>query len=125
EGLARTKEMWARSRIKMADFYYYKRSRYQAARVFYNEAITIAPTSEVADSARQKLAQLEVDEAQYLARQAELAGRPQRNGFFGLFRKVKTVERLALPDDPNVRDDEEERPQQPGSVTPGRAAPNP
>ncbi len=122
EGLARTKEMMAESRIKMADFFYYKRSRYQAARVFYNEAITIAPTSAAADSAKKKLAQLDVDEARYLARQAELAGRPQRNGFFGLFRKTKTVEPIVLPDDPAVKAEEEARKRSGNTVTPGAAA---
>lgn len=122
EGLARTKEMWAESRIKFADFYYFKRSRYQAARVFYNEAITIAPTSAAADSARQKLALLEVDEAKYLERQAALAGRPKRNGMFGLFKKVKTLEPIVLPDDPSVQ--EEEAPKPGSSVAPGRATPS-
>jgi len=123
EGLARTKEMQAESRMKMADFYYFKRSRYQAARVFYNEAITIAPTSAAADGARKKLAQLEVDEAKYLERQAKLAGRPKRNGMFGLFKKVKTVEPIVLPDDPNEKEEETVTPGT--SVTPGRAAPSP
>lgn len=118
EGLARMKQMMAESRIKMADFYYYKRDRYQAARVFYNEAITIAPTSEAAESARQKLAQLEVDEARELARRAERAGRPERNGFFGLFKRAKTVEPIVLPDDPEVRAEEEAK-RRGETVTPG------
>jgi outer membrane protein assembly factor BamD len=86
-GQARMKEMLAQSRLKIADFYYYKRSRYQAARVFYNEAITIAPTSESATLARERLAQLEVDEAEIAAQIAadtERAGKKSR--FFGLFK---------------------------------------
>lgn len=72
-GLARMKDMLARSRLKMAEFYYLKRARYQAARVFYNEAITIAPTSESARIARERIAQLEVDEAKAEARKAKQA----------------------------------------------------
>jgi len=109
EGLARMKQMMAESRIKMADFYYYKRSRYQAARVFYNEAITIAPTSAAAQSAREKLAQLEVDEARAQARLAAQAGKPKREGFFGLFKKERTIEPV-LPDDPEVKAEEAAKP---------------
>jgi outer membrane protein assembly factor BamD len=107
QGLARMKEMMAESRMKMADFYYYKRSRYTAAKVFYNEAITIAPTSDAAQKARERLARLEVDEAAYQAKVAAQAGKPQRNRFFGLFRKAKTVEPIVLPDDPKVKAEEE------------------
>ena len=37
------KEILAQSKFKMAEFYYKKRKNYPAARVFYNEAITVAP----------------------------------------------------------------------------------
>jgi hypothetical protein len=74
--------MLARSRLKIADFYYLKRSRYQAARVFYNEAITIAPNSESAQQARERIAQLEVDEARYEASILAQAEKPRR-GFLG------------------------------------------
>jgi outer membrane protein assembly factor BamD len=86
-GQARMKEMLAQSRLQMADFYYFKRSRYQAARVFYNEAITIAPNSESATLARERIAQLEVDEARIAAQIAadtEQSGKKSR--FFGLFK---------------------------------------
>lgn len=85
-GQARMKEMLAQSRLKIADFYYFKRSRYQAARVFYNEAITIAPTSESATLARERLAQLEVDEAEVAAQIAADTERTRKKGgLFGLF----------------------------------------
>jgi len=85
-GEARMKEMLAQSRLKMADFYYFKRSRYQAARVFYNEAITIAPTSESATLARERLAQLEVDEAEIAAQIAADTEGTGRRGFLGFFK---------------------------------------
>ena len=87
DGLARMLEMEARSRIVMADFYYDKRKRYQAARVFYNEAITIAPTSQIAETARERLAQLELDEAKDEVRIAREMAKGEKTGFLGLFRR--------------------------------------
>lgn len=85
-GEARMKEMLAQSRLKIADFYYFKRSRYQAARVFYNEAITIAPNSDSAKLARERLAQVDVDEARVAAQIAADTERTRkRGGFLGLF----------------------------------------
>lgn len=121
QGLARMKQMLAESRIKCADFYYYKRGRYEAAKVFYNEAITIAPNSEVAQDAREKLARLEVDEAAAQAKLAALAGRPQRNGFLGFFKKAKTLEPV-LPDDPSVKAEEDAK-KSGGTVQPATPAP--
>jgi outer membrane protein assembly factor BamD len=122
QGLARMKQMLAESRLKIADFYYYKRERYQAAKVFYNEAITIAPNSEIAQNAREKLARLEVDEAAAQAKLAALAGRPQRNGFLGFFKKAKTLEPI-LPDDPTVNVEEESK-KGAGTVQPGGVPPS-
>ena len=43
KGLDGMKTMLAESKMRMADFYFYKRSNFKAARVFYNEAITAYP----------------------------------------------------------------------------------
>ena len=59
QGLDRMKKMLGESKIKIADFYFYKRDNYTAARVFYNEAITSYPDSDVAKKARQRLAEVE------------------------------------------------------------------
>jgi outer membrane protein assembly factor BamD len=45
--------------MTMGDFYYKHRSNYKAAKVFYNEAITIYPESPVAERARRLLARIE------------------------------------------------------------------
>ncbi len=58
------KRMLAESKMKMADFYFFKRDNYTAARVFYNEAITSYPDSEVARRARKMLAQVELKASQ-------------------------------------------------------------
>lgn len=47
--------MLAESKMQMANFFDYYRDNYVAARVFYNEAITIYPESEVAARARARL----------------------------------------------------------------------
>lgn len=63
KGLDNMKQMLSESKMKIADFYFYKRSNYTAARVFYNEAITAYPDSPVARRAKQKLAEVEAKAA--------------------------------------------------------------
>ncbi len=59
KGLDEMRTVLAESKIKMADFYFYKRDNYTAARVFYNEAITVYPDSPVAQLAKTRLAAVE------------------------------------------------------------------
>ncbi|MDB6127894.1 MAG: Tetratricopeptide 2 repeat protein [Verrucomicrobia bacterium] len=59
KGLDGMKKMLAESKMKMADFYFYKRDNYTAARVFYNEAITAYPDSDIAKVARTRLTAVE------------------------------------------------------------------
>ena len=59
KGLDAMKKLLAESKMNMADFYFYKRDNYVAAKVFYNEAITAYPDSEVAKLARVRLAAVE------------------------------------------------------------------
>jgi outer membrane protein assembly factor BamD len=59
KGLDGMKKMLAESKMKIADFYYYKRSNYKAAKVFYNEAITAYPDSDVASRAKVRLTDVE------------------------------------------------------------------
>lgn len=59
KGLDGMKTMLAESKMKIADFYFYKRSNYKAARVFYNEAITAYPESAIANRAKTRLAEVE------------------------------------------------------------------
>ncbi len=49
--------------MTMGDFYYKHRSNYKAAKIFYNEAVTIYPDSPVAERARGLLAKIEKIEA--------------------------------------------------------------
>jgi outer membrane protein assembly factor BamD len=62
------KTILAKSKLTLADYYYKYRQNYKAARVFYNEAITVYPDSSVAAQARAKL----VDVDARLAQQANL-----------------------------------------------------
>lgn len=70
-GLAEMKEILAQSKFKMAEFYYKKRTNYPAARVFYNEAITVAPNSETATTAGERLEEIETKSVALRQKQAE------------------------------------------------------
>ncbi len=59
KGLAKMKTVLAQSKIILADYNFKYRKNYQAAKIFYNEAITIYPDSEVATAARTKLVKVE------------------------------------------------------------------
>ena len=59
KGLDGMKVMLAESKMKIGDFYLYKRSNFKAAKVFYNEAITAYPDSEVAKRAKLRLVDVE------------------------------------------------------------------
>lgn len=63
DGVDRMKSILAESKIKIGDFYFYKRDNYTAARVFYNEAITSYPDSPVAERARSRLTEVEAKAA--------------------------------------------------------------
>ncbi len=62
KGLVDARNTFAQSKIKIGDFYFYKRNNYKAARVFYNEAITSYPESATATEARARLAEVEAAE---------------------------------------------------------------
>jgi outer membrane protein assembly factor BamD len=59
KGLANMKKVLALSKMTLADYYFKYRHNYQGAKVFYNEAITVYPGSEVATQARAKLVLVE------------------------------------------------------------------
>jgi len=56
KGLDKMKTVLSRSKLELGDYYYKYRKNYKAAKVLYNEAITVYPDSAVATEARQKLA---------------------------------------------------------------------
>ncbi|MBN2068122.1 MAG: tetratricopeptide repeat protein [Opitutales bacterium] len=55
-GLEEMYEIHAKSKLIMGEFYYHARDAYQSAKVFFNQAITIAPESHSAQEAREYLA---------------------------------------------------------------------
>jgi outer membrane protein assembly factor BamD len=81
KGLDDMKRMLAESKMMIGDFYFYKRSNYTAARVFYNEAITSYPDSEVAKRARAKLNDVEAK----AARAANPSAAPAKKKHFLFF----------------------------------------
>ncbi len=56
KGLQEMEDTFAKSKLEMGEFYYKKRKNIEAARVFFNEAITVAPNSNSAQNARDYLA---------------------------------------------------------------------
>lgn len=64
DGLSGAKNILSLSKLKMGDFYYYKRSKYDAAKILYNEAITIAPLSKTAETAKVRLEKIDALVAQ-------------------------------------------------------------
>jgi outer membrane protein assembly factor BamD len=82
KGLDRMKVVLAESKMKIADFYFYKRSNYTAAKVFYNEAITAYPDSPVAVRAKQKLAEVEARATRNPQKPGQPAPKKKKHFFF-------------------------------------------
>ena len=55
KALKNMREIHAQSKLRTADFYYVYRKNQRAAINFYNETITVAPNSEAALIAREKI----------------------------------------------------------------------
>jgi outer membrane protein assembly factor BamD len=73
KGLDEMKTVLAKSKLTIADYYLKYRRNYKGAKVFYNEAITVYPDSDIAAQARTKL--VEVD-AKLEEQAAAAAGAP-------------------------------------------------
>ncbi|GAB1487785.1 hypothetical protein MASR2M8_02260 [Opitutaceae bacterium] len=84
-GLSDMKQMLAESKMRIADFYFNRRSNYKAARVFYNEAITVHPDSAIAAKAREQLAKLDAEEARRASTAPANGNAAPRRKFLGLF----------------------------------------
>lgn len=59
QGLAEMEDVYARSKLVIGQYYFKYRRWYQAAEIFFNEAITIAPDSAAAASARSYISRIE------------------------------------------------------------------
>jgi outer membrane protein assembly factor BamD len=66
-GASEMRTTLAQSRISLADWYFRYRNNFTAARILYNEAITIFPDSEIAAEAREKIARVDAAEAELKA----------------------------------------------------------
>lgn len=53
--LANARDLYARSKLTIGDFFYKYRCNFEAARIYYNEAITVAPNSCASQEAQQRL----------------------------------------------------------------------
>lgn len=77
KGLAEMEDVYARSKLVIGQYYFKYRRWYQAAEIFFNEAITIAPDSAAAASAREYIARIEEIRANYPATK-ETEASPER-----------------------------------------------
>ncbi len=77
KGLDGMKTMLAESKMKIGDFYFYRRDNYTAAKVFYNEAITAYPESPIAGRAKARLADVEAK-----ASGKKVEGEPKKKRFW-------------------------------------------
>lgn len=59
EGLTEMRNQYADSKLVIGKYYYIHRNWFRASKIFFNEAITIAPDSPAANEARQYLAKIE------------------------------------------------------------------
>jgi len=82
KGLGSMKKVLAESKMKMADFYFYHRDNYVAAKVLYNEAITVYPESEVAARAKLMLADVEAKAAGKPLPTTSPGGAPKKKRFW-------------------------------------------
>lgn len=64
QGLAEMEDVYARSKLVIGEYYFKYRRWYQAAEIFFNEAITIAPDSAAATSARNYISRIEAIRAE-------------------------------------------------------------
>jgi len=85
EGLDEMRTVLAESKVKMGDFYFKKRDNYTAARVFYNEAITTYPDSEIAERARAQLVKVEAAAAKHQPADDAAPARAKRKKRFLFF----------------------------------------
>ena len=77
EGLADMEDVYARSKLVIGQYYFRYRGWYNAAEIFFNEAITIAPDSPAADTAREYLQRIQDYRASIEANPA-MAEAPER-----------------------------------------------
>ena len=89
KGLADMKKVLAQSKLTIADYYYKYRRNYKAAKVFYNEAITVYPDSDLAAQARTKLtdvdAKLELQASTAAKTPAPKPAEPKKKKRFFIF----------------------------------------
>lgn len=86
-GLQEMEEVYARSKLVIGQFYYRYRRWYDAAEIFFNEAITVAPESDAAATAREFLVRVEEDRAARDAARASGDAQRERNFIQRLLRR--------------------------------------
>jgi outer membrane protein assembly factor BamD len=80
-GLAGMEDVYARSKLVIGQYYFKHRRWYRASEIFFNEAITIAPDSPAADSARNYLNRIEEIRENYVPEKRDPADAKKEKSF--------------------------------------------
>lgn len=78
KGLEEMEDVYARSKLVIGQYYFKYRRWYQAAEIFFNEAITIAPESPAAGTAREYIARIAEIREMFRDRMEENENTPSR-----------------------------------------------
>lgn len=110
-GLSEMQDVLARSKLVIGQFYFRYRRWYDAAEIFFNEAITVAPESEAAVQAREYLSVVEVRRAEREAARARGDAERERNFIQRLFRRgsSSTLSAPAIQVDPESEPEDASR----------------
>jgi len=83
KGLAEMEDIYARSKLVIGEYYFKHRRWYQAAEIFFNEAITTAPDSEAAFTARGYIQQIETIRANWTPPDPKSPEQQKEKSFIG------------------------------------------
>ncbi len=103
QGLKIMNEVYAKSKLQRGYFYYKHRKNYQAANVFFNEAITVSPGSSSAQKAREYLDKIESISPEELVQKSTRRRRP-------VFKPKKKLERPTIQTELLIKEQSAENP---------------
>jgi outer membrane protein assembly factor BamD len=86
-GLANMEDVYARSKLILGEYYFKYRGWYQAAEIFFNEAITAAPDSPAAEKAREYITKIEEKRAYNIENAEDFEQKRREESFIKRFFK--------------------------------------
>lgn len=106
EGLAQVRDIHARSKLVLGEYFYVHAKNDDAARIYFNEAITVAPDSEAAEFAKKRLERIEAGESRPMFSEKVTEGSLYESvqSFFDERWKMYDAEEAAAREAKRVRD---------------------